>query len=173
MRVLPLHPDGRRVADRHEVVVNVPISLDEARYLLPDPDSPPSAFACANVNCRILHPGLAAVVGVPGGAGTRGEVHCGDVVGSPTDAELVAASGELPMRLDSTLSKGSRPASARRMATASLAIFSQSQKKSLARGARKMNRAMFDVPLGSSKTGAYRAWPSGLAAMRSRRPLRT
>jgi len=63
-----------------------------------------------------------------------------DVVGGPANPEFFAAGGELADEAGQAAVIGVRPASARRIATAPLAIPSQPAKNSVACGLRKMNR---------------------------------
>jgi len=66
-----------------------------------------------------------------------------DPMRGPSVPEIIALVESCPTRFDRSRSCGERPASARRMATVSLATFSHSRKNVLASGSRKMNRALF------------------------------
>jgi hypothetical protein len=82
------------------------------------------------------------------------------MVGGPADTEFVAAGREFADELGQGFVVGVTAGFGAEYATGSLAIFSQSGKKSLASGLRKMNRAMFGIPVGSA-TGVVIASQSG------------
>lgn len=93
------------------------------------------------------------------------------VVVRPARAELLALRRELADEIGGVAVVGGRPAWLRRTATESSAAWSQSTKKVVARGSRKVKRAEFTGARGFANISEYRARPSWFAPRMSMRPL--